>query len=55
MYFDYMGTGAHHWAGGRDTIGATAPSFNWYFAEGYTGEGFEEWICIQNPGGGQAT
>jgi hypothetical protein len=21
-----------------------------YFAEGYTGEGFEEWLCIQNPG-----
>jgi DMSO/TMAO reductase YedYZ molybdopterin-dependent catalytic subunit len=21
----------------------------WYLAEGYTGGGFEEWICIQNP------
>lgn len=22
---------------------------NWYFAEGYTGPGFEEWILIYNP------
>ena len=21
----------------------------WYLAEGYTGGGFEEWVCIQNP------
>jgi hypothetical protein len=25
---------------------------NWYFAEGYTGPGFEEWILIYNPQGG---
>ena len=22
----------------------------WYFAEGYTGDGFEEWLCVENPG-----
>jgi hypothetical protein len=21
----------------------------WFFAEGYTGEGFDEWILVQNP------
>jgi hypothetical protein len=24
--------------------------FDWYFAEGYTGPGFEEWLCLANPG-----
>ncbi|RJP34055.1 MAG: hypothetical protein C4536_03275 [Actinobacteria bacterium] len=46
MYFDYRGM----WSGGHDTIGATIPSNSWYFAEGYTGPGFEEWICVLNPG-----
>lgn len=46
MYFNCQG----RWAGGHDTVGATAPSRDWYFAEGYTGEGFEEWICALNPG-----
>ena len=45
MYFDYQG----RWTGGHDTVGATTPSFLWYFAEGYTGAGFEEWICVLNP------
>ncbi len=22
----------------------------WYFAEGYTGAGFQEWLCLANPG-----
>lgn len=33
MYFDYMGV----WPGGHDTIAVDSPSFEWYFAEGYTG------------------
>ncbi len=44
MYFDYGGR-----EGGHDTIGATAPSAQWYFAEGYTGCGFDTWILLQNP------
>jgi hypothetical protein len=24
-------------------------AYRWYFAEGYTGPGFEEWLCILNP------
>jgi len=27
---------------------------NAFFAEGYTGSGFEEWLCIQNPGDSRA-
>ncbi len=46
MYFDYQGK----WTGGHDALGATAPSLTWYFAEGYTGPGFDEWICVLNPG-----
>jgi hypothetical protein len=46
MYFSY-GEG---WTGGSDVIGASVTSREWYFAEGYTGEGFDEWICVLNPG-----
>ncbi len=46
MYFDYKG----EVTGGHDAIGATAPTTTWYFAEGYTGEGFEEYVCVLNPG-----
>ncbi|NPV60832.1 MAG: hypothetical protein HPY75_14375 [Actinobacteria bacterium] len=49
MYFDYTGSGSS-WTGGHDVVGATSPALNWYFAEGYTGPGFEEWICVLNPG-----
>jgi hypothetical protein len=45
MYFNYSGS----WTGGHDVLGATAPSSQWYFAEGYTGDGFDEWLCLQNP------
>lgn len=50
MYFDYSGA----YAGGHNVIGAPAPAGKWYFAEGYTGSGFDEWICVLNPGGDQA-
>ena len=46
MYFSYNGV----WAGGHDSVGATSPSGTWYFAEGYTGAGFDEYICVLNPG-----
>ncbi|MDD3719077.1 MAG: hypothetical protein PHP28_10510 [Actinomycetota bacterium] len=45
MYFDYM----DKWKGGHDAVGATAPASEWYFAEGYTGYGFEMWVCVLNP------
>ncbi|MBC7230807.1 MAG: PQQ-binding-like beta-propeller repeat protein [Actinobacteria bacterium] len=50
MYFSYQGMGAHGWTGGHCVPGAPSPSTSWYFAEGYTGEGFEEWLCLANPG-----
>lgn len=46
MYFDYM----NKWKGGHVAVGARAPSAEWYFAEGYTGLGFEMWVCVLNPG-----
>ncbi len=46
MYFTYDGI----WPGGHDAMGAEAPSTRWFFAEGYTGEGFAQWICVLNPG-----
>jgi hypothetical protein len=45
MYFNYRGI----WSGGHDAMGATSPSNNWYFAEGCTRDGFDEWLCLQNP------
>ncbi len=55
MYFDYQGTGIWGWTGGHCVIGATAQGAGWFFAEGYTGENFEEWLCIQNPGDADAS
>ena len=46
MYFNYHGA----WTGGHNVVGANAPSNTWYFAEGTTRSGFEEWLCLQNPG-----
>ncbi len=46
MYFLYKGK----WAGGHVSPGVNQPSVRWYFAEGYTGEGFEQWLCLFNPG-----
>jgi lipoprotein-anchoring transpeptidase ErfK/SrfK/diaminopimelate epimerase len=44
MYFDYNGK-----TGGHVSLGVTEPSPNWYFAEGYTGGGFDEYILVLNP------
>ena len=36
-------------------IGAgVAPSADWYFAEGFTGNGFQEYLTLLNPGGSTA-
>ncbi len=45
MYFNYRGK----WAGGHVSPGVNLPSERWYFAEGYTGSGFEQWLCLFNP------
>jgi len=44
MYFDYMGR-----QGGHCTPGSPGIDTNWYFAEGYTGPGFDEYILVLNP------
>lgn len=42
MYFDFG-----NWCpGGHDVMGAAQLSTEFYFAEGYTGEGFQEYLCI---------
>lgn len=41
--------------GGHSTIGETAASTEWYLAEGFTGNGTETFILIQNPNGSVAT
>lgn len=39
---------------GECAIGATHTDTTWYFAEGTTREGFDEYLCIQNPGDSSA-
>ncbi len=51
MYFIYE----DRWEGGHNTMGATSTSASWYFAEGFTGSGFEEWLALQNPNPSAAT
>jgi hypothetical protein len=34
---------------GTCSIGAVSPSRTWFLAEGYTDQGFEEWVLLQNP------
>ena len=36
--------------GGHCVVGASAPRWVWYFAEGTTRVGFDAWACLQNPG-----
>ncbi len=46
VYFNY----ANRISGGDVEMGCKAPGSTWYFAEGTTREGFEEWLTLQNPG-----
>jgi len=38
----------HPWSGGSDAVGATAGATDAYFAEGYTGFGFQEYLTVAN-------
>jgi hypothetical protein len=50
MYFNYkQGVEGFGWTGGHCATGTKQPDTDWYFAEGTTRPGFEEWVCIQNP------
>lgn len=44
MYFDYYGRD-----GGDCASAVDAPNNTWYLPEGYTGQGFDTWILVQNP------
>ncbi len=55
MYFDYHGIGGYNWTGGHDVMGALQADRNWYFAEGTTLPGFDEWLLVQNPNNTEAT
>jgi len=48
MYFNYQ-YGDLNARGGHCVIGSSSTSSDWFFAEGYTGSGFNEWLCLQNP------
>ncbi|PKQ27529.1 MAG: hypothetical protein CVT63_07520 [Candidatus Anoxymicrobium japonicum] len=45
MYFNYMGK----WSGGHTAVGAIWPATDWYFAEGTTLDGFDEYVTVLNP------
>ncbi len=46
MYFNYPGSTI---SGGHDVMGATCLARDFFFAEGCTGYGFDEWVCVLNP------
>ena len=50
MYFNYH----NKWTGGHNVMGTCDYARTWFFAEGFTGDNFEEWLCIQNPGSSDA-
>ncbi|MGH7777426.1 MAG: carboxypeptidase regulatory-like domain-containing protein [Candidatus Dormibacterales bacterium] len=41
------------WPGGSDALGVSAGATNAYFAEGYTGPNFDEYITVENAGPAQ--
>jgi hypothetical protein len=50
---DLIADGGRPYTGGHDAIGVGTPATDAYFAEGYTGANFDEYITIQNPGASQ--
>lgn len=49
MYFFYHGA----WQGGHASSGLASARQRYLFAEGYTGPGFEEWLCLYAPEGAE--
>ncbi len=45
MYFDYKGR-----KGGSSSPGVNVPGRESFLSEGYTGDGFDTWVLLQNPG-----
>ncbi len=42
-------------ADGTSAVALPSASAQWYFAEGYTGPGFQEWLSLANPNGETAS
>jgi kumamolisin len=53
--FTYIGSGIGSAPGASDVLGAAAPSALFYFAEGFTGGGFAQWLTLENPNAQSAT
>ena len=51
MYFDYQ----RSFDGGDAAFGVPQPDTQWYFAEGYTGGSFAEYLTLYNPQDSDAT
>jgi hypothetical protein len=51
MYFNYQG----RITGGHNVIATSDPGTEFLFAEGTTRPGFDEWLCIMNPGDANAS
>ncbi len=45
MYYDYFGKD-----GGDCSLGQTSTDTEWYIPEGYTGDSFDTYVLVQNPG-----
>jgi hypothetical protein len=50
MYFNYYGATTGWADGGHNAVGAVTAEYSWYFAEGTTRPGFDQYLTIQNPG-----
>jgi subtilisin family serine protease len=49
IYFTYTDTAGRKVTGGHNVMGVQQPRNSWYFAEGWTGDGFDEYLTIMNP------
>ena len=45
VYFNFQG----RWQGGTDSAGVPEPARDWYLAEGYTADNFDEYVLVLNP------
>jgi hypothetical protein len=51
----YLNTGNKAFKGGHNSAGVTAPSLNWFLAEGSTGSFFSMFVLLANPNATAAT
>ena len=51
----YLNTGSKAFKGGHNSAGVTAPSLNWFLAEGSTGGFFSMYMLLANPNATAAT